>query len=125
MRKYKNQIDERIKAFVIQVIKTTRILPEKPEFKVIKYQIIKSASSVGANYREAQSAQSPNDNIHKLTIALKEISETSYWLELLESLIQESRSKNVTIGKLLNESIQLEKILASIRNKKLLKNKQH
>ena len=48
------------------------------------YQLLKSGTSIGANYREANRAESRNDFIHKIGIAEKEASETQYWLELIE-----------------------------------------
>jgi four helix bundle protein len=62
----------------------------KKEF-VISKQILRSGTSVGANYREAQNAESKSDFIHKLGIAQKECDETLYWLELLQatSLIEQ------------------------------------
>ncbi len=56
---------------------------EKKEF-VLSKQLLRSGTSVGANIREAQNAESTNDFIHKLAIAQKECDETIYWLELLK-----------------------------------------
>lgn len=117
MRRYKNEIDDRIKDFVIQTIKTTRRLPKNPEYEVIKYQLIKSSSSVGANYREAQSSSTRNDFSYKVSLSLKEMAETSYWLELLQSVIINGNDSFTMVNELLRESTQLEKILATIRNK--------
>lgn len=56
---------------------------EKREF-VLSDQLLKSGTSIGANIREAEFAQSSNDFIHKMSIALKEANETDYWLNLLK-----------------------------------------
>ena len=66
----------------IEVIKVVKSLKSKREY-IISNQIGKSTTSIGANIREAQYAQSRADFISKLHIALKESSETGYWLELL------------------------------------------
>ena len=71
------------KAFAIRIIKLYQFLnDEKKEF-VMSKQILKSGTSIGANAKEAARAQSKMDFIHKNSIALKEASETEYWLELL------------------------------------------
>lgn len=53
---------------------------------VISNQLLKSATSIGANIREAQSAESKNDFIHKIKIASKEAEETEYWLLILQEI---------------------------------------
>ena len=71
------------KAFALRIIKLYQYLQiEKHEF-VISKQILKSGTSIGANIRESIYAQSKADFISKMSIALKESSETEYWLELL------------------------------------------
>jgi four helix bundle protein len=57
-------------------------LPRGKASDVIGYQLLKSVTSIGANYREANRAQSHEDFIHKIAICEKETSETEYWLEL-------------------------------------------
>ena len=51
---------------------------------MIKYHLVKAGTSVGANYREANRAQSRNDFIHKIAIVEKEASESQYWLEICD-----------------------------------------
>ena len=64
-------------------------LPKSKAADVISYQILKLATSIGANYREAVRAESKADFIHKIAVVAKEANETLYWLELIkESLIQ-------------------------------------
>jgi four helix bundle protein len=81
--KKENELSIRLLNFSVEVIKFTRILPKESEYNVIKYQLIKSATSVGANYQEAQSASSKRDFKYKVTISLKEIAETKYWLKII------------------------------------------
>lgn len=68
--------------FAVSIIGLVKNLKEKRE-SIIANQIGKSGTSIGANIHEAQYAQSRQDFISKLQIALKEASETGYWLELL------------------------------------------
>lgn len=68
--------------FAIQIINLVKFLKEKHE-SIVSNQIGRSGTSIGANIREAQYAHGKADFIAKLQIALKEASETGYWLELL------------------------------------------
>ncbi|MCH2231388.1 MAG: four helix bundle protein [Crocinitomicaceae bacterium] len=69
--------------FAVKVVRTYKHLSkEKKEF-VLSKQFLRSGTSVGANIRESQNAQSKADFIHKLSISQKECDETIYWLELL------------------------------------------
>jgi four helix bundle protein len=78
-------------------------LPKSKAADVISYQILKSATSIGANYREAARAESKADFIHKIGIVEKEANETLYWLELIkESLVQ-----NDSVDNLLKECDEL------------------
>jgi len=67
--------------FALDVIEFSELLEEKRKF-VIARQILKAGTSIGANVREAQNAESKNDFIHKLKIAAKEADETQYFLLL-------------------------------------------
>ncbi|SCW39522.1 four helix bundle protein [Mucilaginibacter sp. NFR10] len=67
--------------FALNIIEFSEELEEKRKF-VIARQILKSGTSIGANVREAQNAESKNDFIHKLKIAAKEADETEYFLLL-------------------------------------------
>ena len=71
------------KAFALRIVELYRLLSsEKKEF-VMSRQLLRSGTSIGANIAEAQYAQSKADFLSKMTIALKEASETLYWLQLL------------------------------------------
>ena len=69
--------------FAVRVVKLARFLSDKKQDWVLARQILRSGTSIGANVRESRFAQSKADFISKLSIALKESSETQYWLELL------------------------------------------
>ena len=70
-------------AFAVRIAKLAQFLGEEKKEFVLSRQIAKSGTSIGANVREAQFAQSDVDFISKVSIALKEGSETQYWLEVL------------------------------------------
>ena len=79
---------DKSKAFALDVIALCNELRDKNEF-VMSKQILRSATSIGANYSEAVCAESPQDFIHKVSISLKEANETYFWLDLLHD------SKNI------------------------------
>ncbi len=74
---------QRTKAFALQIIKLYGDLPKSTEANVIGKQLLRSGTSVGANYREAYRARSKAEFVAKLGICLQELEETHYWLELL------------------------------------------
>ena len=69
--------------FAIRIIKLYKYLSETKREFIISKQMLRSGTSIGANVRESQNAESDADFIHKLGIAQKECDETLYWLELL------------------------------------------
>lgn len=79
----KRAFKERTKQMALRVIKMAQSLPNNSVGNVIGRQIIRSATSVGANYRAACRAKSTADFIHKLKIVEEEADETHYWLELI------------------------------------------
>lgn len=81
--KTENTIADKSKAFAVRIVKLYQYLcGEKREF-VLSKQLLRSGTSIGANVKEAVRGQSKADFISKMSIALKEASETEYWLELL------------------------------------------
>ncbi|WP_291122095.1 four helix bundle protein [Empedobacter sp. UBA7620] len=78
--------------------------------KIIKYQLVKAATSIGANYEEAQAGSSKANFINKVDISLKEARESNYWLRLIEALEKESFELTVII----NESKEIKNILGAI-----------
>ena len=74
---------ERTKAFALQIIALYSNLPKSPEAQVLGRQLLKSGTSVGAQYREAWRARSRAEFASKIQGALQELEETSYWFELL------------------------------------------
>ena len=107
----KNDLAERTKAFSLDIIEMSGSLPRTTAAQVLKKQILHSATSIGANYREASRGRSKPEFIAKIGDCLKEAEETGYWLELLgEARIVPADKPN----SLLDESRQLIAILVTI-----------
>lgn len=81
-----DELKNRTKQFAIRVIKMTNALPPTQISKVITNQILRSSTSVGANYRAACRARSEKDFLSKITIVEEETDETLFWLELISEL---------------------------------------
>src|SRR5207253_10515264 len=80
----KVELEKRTKQFALRIIAFAATLPIGRIGDVIRYQLVKAGTSVGANYREANRAESRNDFIHKVAIVEKEASESQYWLEICD-----------------------------------------
>ncbi|MBU4186372.1 MAG: four helix bundle protein [Proteobacteria bacterium] len=78
-----DDIQERLIDFAVSIIQLTTKLPKGSAGKHIAGQLLRSGTSPAPNYAEARSAESPNDFIHKLKIALKELNETTVWLQII------------------------------------------
>jgi four helix bundle protein len=80
----RRDLERRTKNFALRIVRFVSGLPKSKVTDVLGYQLLKSGTSIGANYREANRAQSHDDFIHKIGIVEKEASESQYWLELIE-----------------------------------------
>jgi four helix bundle protein len=78
-----DDIQKRLIDFAVSIIQLTAKLPKSSAGKHIASQLLRSGTSPAPNYAEARSAESPNDFIHKLKIVLKELNETTVWLEII------------------------------------------
>ncbi|MBC8469119.1 MAG: four helix bundle protein [Planctomycetes bacterium] len=92
-KEFARELENRTRDFAVRIIQLSRTLPNTPESKVIKTQITKSGTSIGANYREANRARSKADFRNKIKICEGEASETQYWLEIIVKLNWLSREK--------------------------------
>jgi four helix bundle protein len=108
----KEEIKKRTKQIGLEVIKLIDDLPNKTSSKAIANQIMRSSTSIGANYRAACRAKSDADFINKLKIVEEEADETIYWLEVLEESGLIALEKVVTIKKETNEILSI--VVASI-----------
>jgi len=79
-------LEVRTKKFAIRIIELSVLLPNTHENRVIKNQVTKSGTSIGANYREANRSRSKPDFLNKIKICESETSETCYWLEIIADL---------------------------------------
>jgi four helix bundle protein len=77
------ELRERTKLFGLRIVRMFVTLPKTDEARVLGKQVLRSGTSVGANYREAHRARSKPEFISKVGDCLKELDETAYWLELL------------------------------------------
>jgi four helix bundle protein len=77
-----NVIKNKSYAFALEIVSVCTQLIEQKHF-ILSNQLLKSGTSIGANVRESQSAESDKDFVHKLSVALKESHETDYWLHLI------------------------------------------
>lgn len=94
--------------FALDIVALSEILEENRKY-IITRQILKSGTSIGANVREAQNAESKSDFIHKMKIALKEVDETQYWLDIVQ------QSEGYPDTKTLKEKVNsIDKILTKI-----------
>ncbi|MGH8557162.1 MAG: four helix bundle protein [Methylococcales bacterium] len=114
------ELRARTKRFALGVIALFVALPKRVEAQVLGKQVLRAATSVGANYREAQRARSKAEFIAKIGDCLKELDETAYWLELLEESSIIAAEK---LGPLRDECDQLLAIFTTISKK--AKSNQH
>jgi four helix bundle protein len=105
---------ERTKRFALDTIRFSRRLPRDDEFRIIKRQLIRSSTSVAANYRSAQRARSKADFVHKLGIAEEEADESLLWLEFLAELATRDHDD---LKRLLQEADELVSILVASRKR--------
>ncbi len=111
----KPELEDRTLEFSVRVTAFVDLLPRSTAGWTLGRQLLKSATSIGANYREAGRAESKDDFIHKVRIAEKEAAETEYWL----LICQRSFPDRPETAALLDESRQLLAIVTSIgRNAK-------
>lgn len=112
--KCKFDLEERTTAFAKEVIRLCKKLPNNPINQRIIGQVVGSAGSMGANYREANDALGKKDFLHRLRIARKETKETIHWLELIKETNLEFKLETERLKK---EAIELRNIFSSIIKK--------
>ncbi len=116
MKRELQDLRERTKQFALRIIRLYGALPGQVEAQVIGKQLLRSGTSVGANYREAYRARSDAEYIAKLGLCLQELEETMYWLDLL---IEAELITPTQLAPLKDETNQLIAIfITTIKNKK-------
>jgi four helix bundle protein len=110
-KEFSSKLEVRTKAFAIRIIKLSATLPDTVEGRIVRNQLTKAGTSVGANYREANRARSKADFKNKIKISESEASETGYWLEICIDM-QWSEANELEAS--LHESKELLAIFTSI-----------
>jgi four helix bundle protein len=82
-KEFSKELEKRTRQFAVRIIRLSTALPNTPEGRVIRNQITKSGTSIGANYREANRARSKADFKNKIKICESEANETQYWIEVI------------------------------------------
>jgi len=85
-KEFAKELKNRTRKFAIRIVRLSITLPNTPEGRVLRTQVTKSGTSIGANYREANRARSKADFRNKIKICESEASETQYWLEIIVKL---------------------------------------
>ena len=109
-----NNLEKRTFDFAVEVIKFSRHLKGTKESDIIRYQLSKAATSIGANYEEAQGAYSKSDFSYKIGICLREAKESNYWLRIIKATHIFYGDK---LEYLLRESAELKNIFGSMIKK--------
>ena len=106
--KYRDELKQRTKQFTLRVIKLYQSLPKSTEAQIIGKQLLRSATSVGANYRAACRARSNAEYHSKISIVIEEADETMFWMEILweteivkQTLLQNLYDENEEILKIM------------------------
>lgn len=103
-------LKQRTKHFNLDCIAFCRAVPKSRELDSLVRQLIRSSSSVGANYRAANRAKSDKDFINKLKIVEEEADESMYWLEVFKEILKDNQSEN---KRLIKEASELVAITVS------------
>lgn len=106
------ELQKRLKNFALRLVPLCEVLPKKKISLIIEDQLLRSGFSAAANYRAACNGQSKKAFNAKLSIALEEIDESTFWLEIIEEL---ELIKPSLLSLILAESIELTKILGASR----------
>ena len=106
-----NIIENKSFQFAIRIVRLYKFLCEEKKEYILSKQLLRAGTSIGANVTESQQAQSKPDFVSKISIALKEASETKYWIKLLGAT--EYLSENQT-NSILDDCVEIEKILVTI-----------
>ena len=117
------ELGERLLEFTIRIIKLVEQIPNTRTGNHIAGQLLRCGTSSGPNYSEAKSAESRNDFIHKMRIALKELRETLFWLTVLHRIMSQKLGSELLW--LINESDELISIFVTSINTADKNNRAH
>ena len=102
---------EKSLAFAVRIVNLYKYLNEQKREPVMSKQLLRSGTSIGANISESLNAESDSDFVHKLSIAQREVNETSYWIQLLEKTEYLTSQEYESMS---NDIDELRKMIASI-----------
>ena len=111
---FRRQLEKRTLEFSVSLLNLLAKLPEKKVLWTLINQLTKSGTSIGANYREANRAESRNDFVHKIGIVEKESSETVYWITVLMKVDFIDDCFHPEMESLLKESVEFLKLFTTI-----------
>ncbi|MEQ8909810.1 MAG: four helix bundle protein [Vicingaceae bacterium] len=114
-KEFGKSLEKRTKLLAVRIIKLSASLPESIESRVIRNQLTKSGSSIGANYFEANKSRSKKDFLNKLKISESEANETLFWLAVLEELAWVKETQE--LEEISKEVKELLAIFISVGNK--------
>lgn len=106
-----SDLSEKFLILAVNTIKFAKSIPRSVESDIIIKQLIRSATSIGANYQESQKSYSRKEFFQKISLALKEANESQYWIKILKRLSYQTKEIEIEI----DEAV---KILSSIISKK-------
>jgi len=112
--KFIYEMKKRTKKFAVDVINFCDSLKNKKVSSVVIYQLIKSATSTGANYRAACKGRSDREFFSKICIVIEEVDESEYWLEVIEDA--KLSNNEVEGSRLLKEANELNKIMSKTKD---------
>ncbi len=116
------KLKERTRKFAVDIILFCNTLKKVKASSVISYQLVKSATSTGANYRAVCRARSKAEFFSKISIVVEEADETEYWLEIIKDAHLSNEKEE--LKRLINEANEITKIMSKARNT-TNKNKHH
>ena len=117
LKSFAKELEQRTRRFAVKIIQLSITLPNTPEGKIVRSQLTKAGTSIGANYREANRARSKADFRNKIKICEGEASETQYWLEIVADIEWKTWDQ---LKAEYEECSELLAIFTSIGNKSLI-----
>ena len=108
---FRSMLEKRTVDFSVNVLRMLRTIPSGLEARNLKEQVARSSTAIGANYREANRAESRADFVHKIAIVAKEAAESEYWLLLVRAMWPELS----VVDPLVKEAGELLRLFDSVR----------
>ena len=113
-REYILKMQDRTKRFAVDIIHFCNTLKNGTASNVITYQLIKAATSTGANYRAASVARSKNEFYSKICIVVEESDEAEYWLDLIKETKLSNNENELT--RLFNEANEIKRMMMKAKS---------